>query len=89
VYQLQTQKTCDVAVKKVLKSHLAKTRENARKCTGFANKATRYLTDNEELAIVQIARLMGSCGAGIGRDELLDIINTYIHHHASCRFTDV
>jgi hypothetical protein len=28
---------------------------------------------------------MGSCGAGIGRDELLDIINTYIHHHEDSR----
>jgi hypothetical protein len=88
VFQLQAQKTCVEAVEKVLKSQLAKTRQNERKRTGAASKASRYLTNNEELAIVQIARLMGSCGAGIGRDELLDIINTYIHHHADSRMIE-
>ena len=85
VYELQALKTCVEEVEKVLKSSLAKTRQNSRKRTGAASKASRYLTNNEELAIVQIARLMGSCGAGIGRDELLDIVNTYIHHHEDGR----
>jgi hypothetical protein len=88
VFQLQAQKTCVTVVEKVLKSHLAKTRANARKRTGSASQASRYLTNNEELAIVQMARLMGACGAGISRDELLDIVNTYIHHHADPRMIE-
>ena len=40
--------------------------------------------NQQELVIVQIARLMGSCHrAGIGNDELLDIVNMYIHHHSN------
>ena len=75
-------------IEKILRAHFAKTEENRRKCTGLANKATRYLTINEEVAIVQIARLMGSCSAGIGREELLEIVNTYIHHHVDSRMME-
>jgi hypothetical protein len=82
---MQAENTCVGDVEKVLKAHLAKTRVNARNRTGPANVAKRYLTNNEELAFVQIARLMGSCGAGVGKEELLGIVNSYIHHHEDAR----
>jgi hypothetical protein len=27
----------------------------------------------------------GSCGAGVGRNEILEMVNFYIHHHADAR----
>jgi hypothetical protein len=66
-------------VEKALKAYLAKTRENEKTLTVFASEANRYLTNYEELAIVQIARLIGSCGAGVGKDEIwISSIHTYI-----------
>ncbi len=38
--------------------------------------STKYLTDNEELAIIQLCRLLGSMGYGITRDELQDIVSS-------------
>jgi hypothetical protein len=85
VFEMKTNNTSVGEVEKVLTDYLKKKRMNERTRTGAAHVALRYLTDNEELAIVQIARLMGSCGAGVGRDEVLDMVNTYIHHHADAR----
>ena len=57
VFEMQANNTCVGDVEKVMKAHLKKKEDNEKTRTGPANAATRYLTDNEELAIVQIARL--------------------------------
>jgi hypothetical protein len=31
---------------------------------------------------------MGSCGAGVSKDELLEIVNSYIHHHKDARLIE-
>jgi hypothetical protein len=88
VFELQAKNTCVGDVEKELKAYLTKTNDNGKARTGPASASKRYLTSNEELAIVQIARLMGSCGAGVGRDELLEIVNSYIHHHEDARLIE-
>jgi hypothetical protein len=88
VFEMQAKNASVGNVEKALKGYLAKTRENEKTRTASAHEANRYLTNNEELAIVQIARLMGSCGAGVSKDELLEIVNSYIHHHDDARLIE-
>jgi hypothetical protein len=51
----------------------------------IAGEAKRYLTDNKELAIVQMSRILSMCGRGVTKDELLNMTNEYIHHHHDAR----
>jgi hypothetical protein len=88
IFEMKSNGRCVGDIEKVLKEHLKQTRTNEQNRTGPASSAKRYLTNNEELAIVQLARLMGSCGAGVGRDELLDVINSYIHHQEDSRMIE-
>jgi len=47
--------------------------------TKNANSANRYLTDNEEQAIVWIAKIACAAGLGLTRDDLLTMINDYVN----------
>ena len=38
--------------------------------------ATKYLTDNEELVIIQLCHLLGGMGYSITHDELQDIVSS-------------
>ena len=61
---------------------LAKKKKNEKARVSAAGVANRYLTDNKELAIVQMCRVLSMCGRGVSTDELLAITNEeYIHHH--------
>jgi len=37
--------------------------------------STKYMIDNEELAIIQLCHLLRSMGCGIAHDELQDIVS--------------
>jgi hypothetical protein len=50
-----------------------------------AGEAKGYLTNNEELAIVQMCRVLSMCGRGVTKDESLNITNEYSHHHQDAR----
>jgi len=58
-----------------LTAYFEKKSKNRSFRTENATKSTRYLTDNEELAIIQLCRLLGGMGYGITRDELQEIIS--------------
>jgi len=58
-----------------LTSYFEKKARNRSYRTEKATNSTRYLTDNEESAIVHLCRLLGSMGYGITRDELHAVIN--------------
>jgi hypothetical protein len=60
-------------------------RVNLAKKKKVAGEAKRYLTNNEELAIVQMCCALSMCGRGVTKDKLLDITNEYIHHHQDAR----
>jgi hypothetical protein len=64
-----------------LRVKLAKKKNNVKTRVSAAGEVKRYLTDNEELAIVQMCRVLGMCGRGVTKDELLNITNAYIHHY--------
>jgi hypothetical protein len=64
-----------------LRVELAKKKKNEKGRVSAAGEAKQYLTDNEELAIVQMCRVLSMCGRGVTKDELLNITNEYIHHH--------
>jgi len=51
------------------------------KCSRTKNaiSAIRYLTDNEEQAIVWIAKIACAAGLGLTRDDLLTMINDYVN----------
>ncbi len=49
--------------------------KNRSNCTVNASASTRYLSDNEELAIIQLCHLLGSMGYGIMHDKLQDIVS--------------
>jgi hypothetical protein len=64
---------------------LVRKTENEKRRVQHANEAKRYLTNNEELAIVQMCCILSMCGRGVSADELLNITNEYIHHHLDAR----
>jgi len=59
-----------------LNAYFEKKTKNRSYRTSNATMATKYLTDNEELAIIQLCRLLGGMGYGITRDELQDIVSS-------------
>jgi hypothetical protein len=65
------------------KLSLKKKNENAGGLV--AGEAKHHLTNNEELAIVQMCHVLSMCGRGITKDELLNITNEYIHRHQDAR----
>jgi hypothetical protein len=68
-----------------LRLKLVRKTENEKRRVQHANKAKRYLTNNEELAIVQMCRILSMCGRGVSAIEFLNITNKYIHHHLDAR----
>jgi hypothetical protein len=68
-----------------LRLKLVRKTENKKRLVQHANEAKRYLTNNEELAIVQMCRIRSMCGPGVSTDKLLNITNEYIHHHLDAR----
>ncbi len=62
--------------KVVLNAYFEKKFKNRSDRTKNAWKQSRYLSDNEEHAIIQLCRLLGGMGYGITRDELQDIISS-------------
>ncbi len=68
-----------------LRVKLAKKKKNEKARVSATGVANRDLTDNEELAIVQMCRVLSMCGRGVTKDELLNITNEYIHHHEDAR----
>jgi hypothetical protein len=68
-----------------LRVKLAKKEKNEKARVLAAGEAKRYLTDNEELAIIQMCRVLSMCGRGVTKDGLLNITNEYIHHHEHAR----
>ena len=73
---------------KALKEKLLRRTENGKRRVQAANQATRYLTNNEELAIVQVVRILAGAGSGVSPEELLMLTNEYIHHHADSRMIE-
>jgi len=61
--------------KVVLNAYFEKKFKNISNCTKNAWKQSRYLSDNEELAIIQLCCLLGSMWYGITHDKLQDIIS--------------
>jgi len=53
--------------------------ESKCSCTKNVSSANRYLTDNEEQAIVWIAKIICAAGLGLMRDDLLNMINDYVN----------
>jgi hypothetical protein len=70
---------------KALRLKISRKTENEKKCVEKATKAKGYLTNNEELAIVQMCRILSMCGPGVSADKLLNMTNEYIHHHQDAR----
>jgi len=62
--------------KKLLHAYFESKMKNRSSHTKNASNATRYLSENEELSIIQMCRLLGSMGYGITRDELQSFIST-------------
>jgi hypothetical protein len=46
-----------------------------------ANKVKRYVTNNEELGIIQMYQILSMCSCGVSVDELLNMTYAYIHQH--------
>jgi len=58
-----------------LNDYFEKKSKNRSLRTENGTNSTRYLTDNEELTIIQLCSLLGSMGYGITRDELQEIVS--------------
>jgi hypothetical protein len=54
-----------------------------------ASKSHRFLTEQEEESIVHICLTMGKAGQGVGRDELLDMINEVVNKDVDEREREV
>jgi hypothetical protein len=50
-----------------------------------ASKSLRCLTSDEELAFVQLMRMMGNMGHGVTKLEALEVIDDYINHRVDKR----
>jgi len=66
----------EAQAKLCLNAYFEKKTKNRSYRTLNATISTKYLTDNEELAIIQLCRLLGGMGYGITRDELQDIVSS-------------
>jgi hypothetical protein len=68
-----------------LRLQISRKTEKKKKSVEKASEAKWYLTNNEELAIVQMYCILGMCGCGLSADELLNMTNKYINHHQDAR----
>ncbi len=62
-----------------MNDYVSSLNKSKSKRTNNANTSHRYLTDNEELAIVQLCRVLASMGNGVSKQEVLKMIDEYIH----------
>jgi len=53
--------------------------QNKSACTKSAISSNHYLTENEEKAIVWIAKMACTAGLGLTREDLLNLINEYVN----------
>jgi len=53
--------------------------QNKSACTKSTTSANRFLTENEEKAIVCIAKIACAAGLGLTREDLLNMINEYVN----------
>jgi hypothetical protein len=63
----------------VLNEYISKLKHNTTNRTKTASASHRYLTDNEELAIVQLCRVLANMGQGVSKQEVLLMIDEYLH----------
>jgi len=63
----------------IVNNFLALMSQNKCYWTKNATSANRYLTDNEEQAIVCFAKIACAAGLGLTREDLLNIINDYVN----------
>jgi len=71
----------EAQAKLCLNAYFKKTAKNRSNRTATATLATRYLTENEELAIIQLCHLLGSMGYGITHDELQAIVSSITNYN--------
>jgi hypothetical protein len=69
------------AVEKCIICYFTDMNKNEKYRGSKAGAANRYLTDNEEMAVMQIARLLGEMGGGLSKSELLKIVDEYVNQH--------
>ncbi len=62
-----------------LNDYIRNLKQGTSNQTKKASASNRYLTDNEELAIVQVCRVLASMGQGVSKQEVLMMIDEYIH----------
>jgi len=73
-----------------LNAYFAEKSKNRSKHTKKASKSTQYLTDHEELEVIQLCHLLGSMGYGITCDELQDIVSNITNWQANeCEVVEV
>ena len=65
--------------------YLAKLLKNKSKRTKKACWTNRYLTHDEELAFVQIMRIIGNMGHGITHQEAISMIDEHVHGKVDAR----
>jgi hypothetical protein len=63
----------------IMNDYVGSLNKNKSKRTNDANTSHRYLTDDEELAIVQLCRVLASMGNGVSKQEVLKMIDEYIN----------
>ncbi len=67
-------------VEGLVNKYILKLDENKNKTrTKPASGNNRYLTEQEELSIAQMVRVLAKCGQGVAREEVLAIIDDYVH----------
>ena len=62
----------------IVRMYLDLLTQNTKGRTEKASEANQYLTDNEEDYIYQLIRVLGSMGHGLGRKEILNLIDELI-----------
>jgi hypothetical protein len=66
-------------VEGLVNKYILKLDDNKKTRTKPASGNNRYLTEQEELSIAQMVRVLAKCGQGVAREEVLAIIDDYVH----------
>jgi hypothetical protein len=66
------------AAKDAITAYLDKLTKQKVQNAGKLHESCRYMTDNEELSVVQICRMLAAMGHGVTRPEVLSVINNYL-----------
>lgn len=92
LFQMKARKESIVLASTVFKRYLKQLAVNVTSRTETTNACNRYLTDDEELQLVEMFRIMAAMGFGISSDEARAIINTIVNHdepevlHIECSY---